>query len=66
MYPAERFSLQILNEGEEPNNFFWVGLNGKKAYDKEAPFMTDGRLFRYFIFNNHIKQCHSFQILNIL
>ena len=25
MYDPERFSVQILNEGEEPNNFFWVG-----------------------------------------
>ncbi len=46
LYDPERFSLQILNEGEEPNNFFWVGLNGKKPYDKDAPYMEHSRLFR--------------------
>lgn len=46
LYDQERFSQQILNEGEEPNNFFWVGLNGKKPYDKEAAYMEHGRLFR--------------------
>lgn len=46
MYDPERFSVQILNEGEEPNNFFWVGLGGKKAYDNEADFMHQTRLFR--------------------
>ena len=47
LYDPERFSLQILNEGEEPNNFFWVGLNGQKAnYDRDANFMEFGRLFR--------------------
>jgi hypothetical protein len=37
---------QVLNEGEEPNNFFWVGLGGKKPYDTEAPYMEHARLFR--------------------
>merc|ERR1719210_741172 len=46
MYDPERFSVQILNEGEEPNNFFWVGLGGKKSYDSEADFMDHARLFR--------------------
>ena len=46
MYDAERFSVQILNEGEEPNNFFWIGLGGKKTYDSEADFMDHARLFR--------------------
>lgn len=23
-----------MNEGDEPENFFWVGLGGKKDYDK--------------------------------
>ena len=35
-----------MNEGEEPDNFFWVGLGEKKAYDKEAGFMDYTRLFR--------------------
>lgn len=46
LYDPERFSQQTLNEGEEPNNFFWVGLGGKKPYDQEAAFMDFGRLFR--------------------
>ena len=46
IYDPERFSVQILNEGEEPNNFFWVGLGGRKAYDTEADFMSHARLFR--------------------
>lgn len=37
---------QILNEGEEPENFFWVGLGGRKQYDTEADFMQYSRLFR--------------------
>ena len=28
-----------MNEGEEPENFFWAGLGVKKPYDKEAHFM---------------------------
>jgi hypothetical protein len=39
---------KVLNEGEEPDNFFWLGLGGRKAaaYDKEAEFMQYTRLFR--------------------
>ena len=45
---VETTSVQILNEGEEPANFFWAGLTGgvKKAYDTEAPYMEYSRLFR--------------------
>ena len=39
-------NFQVLNEGEEPNNFFWVGLGGKKPYDTEAPYLDHSRLFR--------------------
>lgn len=39
-------SLQILEEGEEPDNFFWVGLGGKKPYETDASFMEYTRLFR--------------------
>ena len=62
LYDTESFSLQVrielqrsednmnlsqvLNEGEEPENFFWVGLGEKKAYEKEADFMNFTRLFR--------------------
>uniref|UniRef100_A0A0K2U430 Gelsolin-like domain-containing protein n=1 Tax=Lepeophtheirus salmonis TaxID=72036 RepID=A0A0K2U430_LEPSM len=46
LWDPEKYSCQILNEGEEPENFFWVGLNGKKNYEKEADFMDLARLFR--------------------
>uniref|UniRef100_A0A336MYS3 CSON003193 protein n=1 Tax=Culicoides sonorensis TaxID=179676 RepID=A0A336MYS3_CULSO len=39
-------SLQILNEGEEPENFFWVALGGRCQYDEDADFMNYTRLFR--------------------
>ena len=43
----ETTSVQILNEGEEPDNFFWAGMTGgKKAYDTEAPYLNYSRLFR--------------------
>ena len=42
----ERFSLQVLNEGEEPDNFFWVGLGERKPYDIQADFLDYARLFR--------------------
>lgn len=37
---------QILNEGEEPENFFWVALGGRKPYDTDADYMQYTRLFR--------------------
>ncbi|KAF0310088.1 Protein flightless-1 [Amphibalanus amphitrite] len=46
LYDAERFSLQVLNEGEEPENFFWIGIGGKKPYDTSAEYMRYSRLFR--------------------
>lgn len=27
-------SMQVINEGEEPQNFFWFGLGGEKPYEK--------------------------------
>ena len=36
---------QEITEGEEPENFFWVGLGGKKAYDTSAASRSP-RLFR--------------------
>jgi hypothetical protein len=38
--------FQTLNEGEEPDNFFWLALGGRKEYDKDADFMNYTRLFR--------------------
>lgn len=36
----------MLNEGEEPENFFWVALGGRKQYDTDAEYMQYTRLFR--------------------
>ncbi|KAG5672883.1 hypothetical protein PVAND_002971 [Polypedilum vanderplanki] len=40
------YSMQVISEGEEPQNFFWVALGGKKPYDTDAEFMNYTRLFR--------------------
>ncbi|KAK7501988.1 hypothetical protein BaRGS_00006740 [Batillaria attramentaria] len=40
------YTIQMINEGEEPENFFWVGIGGKKPYDTDAEFMKYVRLFR--------------------
>ena len=45
MYDSN-YSIQILNEGEEPETFFWFGLGGKKAYETNAEYMKYMRLFR--------------------
>lgn len=39
-------SLQVINEGQEPNNFFWVALGGEKPYEQDAEYMQFTRLFR--------------------
>jgi hypothetical protein len=46
MFNSPWVSLQVLAEGEEPDNFFWFGLGGKKPYDTDAVFMEYTRLFR--------------------
>lgn len=46
MFNSPWVSMQVLNEGEEPENFFWVALGGQKPYDKDADFMSYTRLFR--------------------
>lgn len=33
------FTVQIVNEGDEPENFFWVGIGGRKDYDKVPAFV---------------------------
>ena len=33
MYGATH-TIQIVNEGEEPENFFWIGIGGKRKYDR--------------------------------
>ncbi|XP_060826795.1 protein flightless-1 isoform X1 [Bombus pascuorum] len=46
MFNNPWISLQVLNEGEEPDNFFWVALGGRKPYDIDAEYMNYTRLFR--------------------
>uniref|UniRef100_A0A146KS58 Protein flightless-1 n=3 Tax=Lygus hesperus TaxID=30085 RepID=A0A146KS58_LYGHE len=46
MFNSPWITLQVLNEGEEPDNFFWVALGGKKPYETGADFMQFSRLFR--------------------
>lgn len=41
-----RSDWQVINEGEEPENFFWVGIGSQKAYDEDADYMKHSRLFR--------------------
>ncbi|XP_034938811.1 protein flightless-1 [Chelonus insularis] len=46
MFNNPWISLQVLNEGEEPENFFWIALGGRKPYDTNADYMNYTRLFR--------------------
>lgn len=34
LWSQSGYTVQIVNEGDEPENFFWVGVGGKKDYDK--------------------------------
>ncbi|KAL0992507.1 hypothetical protein UPYG_G00094250 [Umbra pygmaea] len=42
----DTYSKQVINEGEEPENFFWVGIGCQKPYDEDADYMKYARLFR--------------------
>uniref|UniRef100_UPI003AAD4729 protein flightless-1 homolog isoform X4 n=1 Tax=Centroberyx gerrardi TaxID=166262 RepID=UPI003AAD4729 len=42
----DTYSKQVINEGEEPENFFWVGIGSQKQYDEDADYMKYARLFR--------------------
>ncbi|XP_062999669.1 protein flightless-1 homolog [Elgaria multicarinata webbii] len=42
----DSYSKQVINEGEEPENFFWVGIGAQKSYDGDADYMKHSRLFR--------------------
>ncbi|RZF40467.1 hypothetical protein LSTR_LSTR000346 [Laodelphax striatellus] len=46
MFNSPWITMQVLNEGEEPENFFWVGIGGRKPYETNADFMDYTRLFR--------------------
>ncbi|ELU16604.1 hypothetical protein CAPTEDRAFT_151582 [Capitella teleta] len=43
---GESHSVQVICEGEEPENFFWVGIGGRKKFPKHAEYMRYARLFR--------------------
>ncbi|OQV19254.1 Protein flightless-1 [Hypsibius exemplaris] len=40
------YTMQIVKEGQEPDNFFWNALGGKKPYESNADFLQFSRLFR--------------------
>ncbi|XP_065316416.1 protein flightless-1-like isoform X2 [Gordionus sp. m RMFG-2023] len=40
------YNIQVIKEGNEPENFFWPALGGKNNYEKEAKYMNYLRLFR--------------------
>ncbi|XP_077590146.1 protein flightless-1 homolog [Stigmatopora nigra] len=42
----DTYSKQVINEGEEPENFFWVGIGAQNEYDEDADYMKYARLFR--------------------
>lgn len=35
---ADRPFPQVINEGGEPENFFWVGIGAQKPYDDDAEY----------------------------
>jgi len=45
MYSNKGFNIQLINEHEEPSQF-WQALGGRKAYEKDHSFMLYSRLFR--------------------
>ncbi|CAN8029961.1 unnamed protein product [Ixodes persulcatus] len=46
LYGAADYTVVTVCEGDEPENFFWVGLGGKAPYDTDAEFLRYSRLFR--------------------
>lgn len=47
---------QVINEGEEPENFFWVGIGSQKPYDEDADYMKHSRLFRWVLVQKGLLQ----------
>ncbi|PIK45358.1 hypothetical protein BSL78_17779 [Apostichopus japonicus] len=45
MFPGS-YSHQVISEGEEPENFWWVALPGNRKYETSADYMRSSRLFR--------------------
>ena len=56
----------MLNEGEEPDNFFWAGLGGKKPYDHEAEFMKFARYTFYFWLSQYKTKIELFSEVRFL
>ncbi len=46
-YFKDGYSVQLVQEGEEPENFFWFGIGGHKEYEKVFDFIN--YLCKYFI-----------------
>lgn len=46
MLTPSDYSFQVVNEGNEPDLFFWEGIGGKRPYDLSADFLQVARLFR--------------------
>lgn len=40
------YTIQVVGEGEEPENFFWVGIGGQKPYDHVSLWVSDVRSHR--------------------
>ena len=49
----EGYSLQVLQQGEEPENFFWVAIGGQKDICDVSPTRAD----LLFILNVNIFHC---------
>ena len=47
----DSYSIQVLNEGEEPETFFWHGLEGKKHYDTVKIILIFVRFMPYDLLN---------------
>ncbi len=49
VFLQETHTIQIISEGEEPENFFWVGIGGHKKFDRVSS-VAAGKNMRF---------CHS-------
>ena len=49
IFTSESFACQVIEEGNEPDNFFWVALNGRPPsnfFPRPAKYLGKNRLFR--------------------
>ena len=49
----DSYSIQVLNEGEEPETFFWHGLEGKKHYDTVCTLLSFIKCLLFIEFLSH-------------